>query len=159
MSFGIMFPNDTNKVLTRMSAALVSGAKVSFTFWKMSGIWVIMHKAAILATADPTTPPPKFYHPKWNHSETLVKHLEQAGFKDIKISDQNIPWNVESKSAFVKFATSTPMWTEYVKAWPKEQQDKVVDCALEVLDEEYPDAGHGAIDIPMIGFIAVARKP
>lgn len=142
-----------------MFSALESGAKVSFTCWKKSGIWALMHKAAICATSDPTIPPPKFYHPSWNHSETLVTHLEHAGFKDIKVMDQNIPWEVEGKSAFVKFATATPMWKEYIKGWTQEQQDKLVDCAMEVLDEEYPDAGHGSIEIPMVGFIGVARKP
>jgi hypothetical protein len=121
-------------------------------------MWTIMHKAAILATCDPTMPPPKFYHPSWNHSQTLVNHLQHAGFCDIKITEENIPWKVESKSTFVRFATSTPLWKEYQKSWTQEQRDKVVDCALEVLDEEYPDAGHGPIEIPMIVFIAVAKK-
>lgn len=154
-----MFPSETDKVLSKMFNALESGAKVSFTFWKKSGIWAIMHKAAICATSDPTIPPPKFYHPSWNHSETLVIHLEHAGFKDIKVMDQNIPWEVESKSYFVKFAIETPMWQEYIKSWTQEQKDKLVDCAMEVLDEEYPDAGHGSIEIPMIAWIGVARKP
>jgi hypothetical protein len=152
-----MFPNDTAKVLSRMSAALVPGAPVSFTYWRKSGIWAIMHKAAILATSDPTIPAPKFYHPSWNHSETLVSHLTHAGFKDIKLTEENIPWKVDCKSTFVKYAISTPMWKEYVKSWSQDHLDKLVDCALEVLDEEYPDAGHGPIEIPMIGYIGVAK--
>lgn len=118
-----------------------------------------MHKAAILATSDTTIPPPKFYHPSWNHSETLISHLEHAGFKDIKISEQNIPWEVESKSAFYKFVNGTPMWKEYTKNWTADQKEMIHDCVLEVLDEEYPDAGHGPIEIPMIGYIGFARKP
>jgi hypothetical protein len=158
MSFGIMFPNDTDKVLSRMSAALVPDAPVSFTFWREPGIWTLMHKAAILATSNPTIPPPQFYHPSWSHSETIVNHLLHAGFRDIKITEQNIPWKVECKSTCVKITTTTPLWKEYQKTWTQEQQDKVVDCALEVLDEEYPDAGHGPIEIPMIAFIAIARR-
>jgi hypothetical protein len=158
MSYGIMFPSDTAKVLNRMAAALVPGAPVSFTFWKMSGIWATMHKASILATSDPTLPPPKFYHPSWNHAETLITALDHAGFKDISVTDENIPWKVESKSAFVKFASTTPMWKEYESSWTQEQKEKLVDCALQVLDEEYPDAGHGPIEIPMIGFIGIAKR-
>lgn len=158
MSFGIMFPSNTAKVLSAMSAALVPGAPVSFTFWKMAGIWATMHKAAILATSDPTIPPPKFYHPSWNHAETIVTHLDHAGFKDIHVTDENIPWKVENKSTFVRFAASTPMWKEYESKWTQEQKEKLVDCAMQVLDEEFPDAGHGPIDIPMIGYIAVAKK-
>jgi len=154
-----MFPNDTAKVLERMSAALVPGAPVSFTFWKKSGIWVLLHKAAILVTSDPTIPPPKFYHPSWNHAETLVSHLEQAGFKDIKISELSYPWEVQSKTTFLKFITATPMWKAYTKDWTADQMDKTHDCVLEVLDEEYPDAGHGPIEIPMIAFVGFARKP
>ena len=159
MSFGIMFPSDTQKALSRMYSALEPGAKVSFTCWKKSGMWAIMHKAAICATSDPTIPPPKFYHPSWNHPETLATHLEHAGFKDIKVMEHNIPWEVESKTAFVKAVTATPMWKEYIKNWTPEQQEKLGDCAMEVLDEEYPDAGHGSIAVPMIAFISVARKP
>jgi hypothetical protein len=159
MSFGIMFPNDTAKVLSNMFRSLVSGAPVSFTFWKRSGIWALMHRAAVLATCDPTIPPPKFYHPSWNHAETIITHLEHAGFKDIGVSDEEIPWRVENKSAFVRITMNTPMWKEYIKSWPEEQREKVHDCALEVLDEEYPNAEHGPIDIPMVGYIAYARKP
>ena len=158
MSFGIMFPNDTAKVLERMSAALVPGAPVSFTFWKKSGIWWFMHKAAILATCDQTIPPPKFYHPRWNHAETIQTALDHAGYKDIRITEADIPWHVENKHSFVNFTVSTPIWKDYVKNWPQEQQDKLVDCAMEVLDEAYPDAGHGPIDIPMVGFIVAARN-
>jgi hypothetical protein len=158
MSFGIMFPADTAKVLERLSAVLVPGAPVSFTFWKESGIWTIMHKAAILATSDPTIPPPKFYHPKWNHSETLVRYLEESGFKDIKISEHNYPWVAQSKTMFSKFIPATPMWRAYEKDWTVEQKDKLHDCVLEVLDEVYPDAEHGPIEIPMIAFIGYARK-
>jgi len=157
MSFGIMFPNDTAKVLSRMKAALIPHAPVSFTFWKKQGFWEIMHKAAICATSDPTLPVPKFYHPSWNHSETLVSHLQHAGFKDIKITEENIPWKVESKSVFVKTMTNMPQWKVYTKDWTQEQKDKIGDCALEVLDAMYPDAEHGPIEVPMIGFIAIAR--
>jgi hypothetical protein len=153
-----MFPDNTAKVLLRMSAALIPGAPVSFTVWKTAGMWVLMHKAAILARCDPTIPPPNFYHPSWNHPETLIGHLERAGFQDIQISDRNIPWRVENKSAFVRRTAGTPMWKEYVKDWTPEQREKVSDCILEVLDEEYPDAAHGPIDVPMIGYIAFARN-
>lgn len=153
-----MFPNDTAKVLSRMSAALVPGAPVSFTFWKKHGIWDIMHKAAICATSDPTIHPAKFYHPSWNHSETLINHLQHAGFKDIKVTEEDIPWKPESKTAFLKFANSTPQMKEYQKNWTQEQRDKLEDCVLEVLDEMYPDAGHGPIEVSMIGFIGIARK-
>src|SRR5271170_7712272 len=132
MSFGIMFPSDTAKVLDRMSAALVSGAPVSFSFWKKQGFWDLMHKAAICATSDPTLPPPKFYNPKWNHSETIVDALQRAGYKDIKITEASIPWKPESKSSFVKFASSTPQWKEYSKNWTQEQKEKLTDCALKV---------------------------
>jgi hypothetical protein len=154
MSFGIMFLSDTAKVLSRMSAALVAGAPVSFTFW----IWDIMHKAAICAASDPTILPPKFYHPSWNHTETLVNHLQHAGFKEIRVIEENIPWKLDSKTSFLKFANSTPQMKEYQKNWTQEQRDKLGDCVLEVLDEMYPDAGHGPIEVSMIGFIAIARK-
>lgn len=158
MSFGIMFPIHTEEVLAKMAASLTPGAPVSFTFWRKFGIWAVMHKAAICATCDTTHPEPRFYHPKWAHSETLVSYLEHAGFKDITVTEENIPWKVESKSAFVKYVKSLPMWKDYIKDWSLEQQEKLVDCALEVLDEEYPDAGHGPIEIPMMGFIAVAKR-
>ena len=141
-----------------MSAALTPGALVSFTIWRQSGIWAVMHKAAILATSDPTIPPPKFYHPSWNHSETLVHYLEHAGFKDVMITEENIPWEAEGKSTLVKTVTALPMWEEYIADWTQEQRDKLVDCALEVLDEEYPNSGHGPIAVPMVAFIAVAKK-
>jgi SAM-dependent methyltransferase len=159
MSFGIMFPSNTLKVLSNMYDALVPGAPVSFTFWKRFGIWSLMHKASILATSDPTLPPPKFYHPHWNHPETMVSFLEHAGFKDVRVSEQEIPWTAESKTAFVNNAMATPLWSEYVRKWSEEQREKVRDCALEVLDEEFPDAGHGPIEIPMEAYIAFARKP
>jgi len=153
-----MFPDDTTKVLERLSAALVPGAPVSFSFWKESGMWILMHKAAILATSDPTFPPPKFYHPKWLHSETLVSYLERGGFKDIKISEHSHPWIAQSKTAFGKSISSTPLWTAYTKDWTAEQKEKYHDCLFEVLDESYPEAEHGPIEIPMTAYIGVARK-
>jgi hypothetical protein len=158
MSFGIMFPNDTHKVLTNIATALPSGAPVSFTFWKRAGVWELMHQAAICATSDPTIPAPKFFNPRWLHAETMVEALNHAGFADIKVIDEDKPWKVESKKMFIKFAMGMPQWGGYTKNWTQEQREKVVDCALQVLDEAYPDAGHGPIEVPMVGFIATARK-
>jgi hypothetical protein len=155
MSFGIMFPNDTHEVLTRMAATLPTNAPVSLTFWKKNGILELLHKAAICATSDPTIHPLRLHSPRWHHAVTMVDALNRAGFTDIKIIDEDIPWKVESKNAFIKL--SMPLWTDYTKTWTQEQKDKFVDCVLEVLDEAFPDAGHGPIEVSMVGYIATAR--
>jgi ubiquinone/menaquinone biosynthesis C-methylase UbiE len=122
-NFGVFFHPDENATLTETLRVLKPNGTAGLTSWKAIAWWAEVADPA-LATYLPEAPklpaPGGLFPTKgWNDPEAIPAKLEQAGFRDVKVSEYKFKPRVEAEpfaqaTGFLVQSIAKRVWSEDV---------------------------------------------
>jgi ubiquinone/menaquinone biosynthesis C-methylase UbiE len=122
-NFGVFFHPDENATLTETLRVLKPNGTAGLTSWKAIAWWAEVADPA-LATYLPDAPklpaPGGLFPTKgWNDPEAIPAKLEQAGFRDVKVSEYKFKPRVEAEpfaqaTGFLVQSIAKRVWSEDV---------------------------------------------
>jgi ubiquinone/menaquinone biosynthesis C-methylase UbiE len=122
-NFGVFFHPDENATLTESLRVLKPNGTAGLTSWKAIAWWAEVADPA-LATHLPEAPklpaPGGLFPTKgWNDPEAIPAKLEQAGFRDVKVSEYKFKPKVEAEpfaqaTGFLVQSIAKRVWSEDV---------------------------------------------
>lgn len=122
-NFGIFFHPDENATLTETLRVLKPNGTAGLTSWKAIAWWAEVADPALAQYLPeaPKLPAPGGLFPTkgWNDPEAIPAKLEQAGFRDVKVSEYKFKPKVEAKpfaqaTGFLVRSIAKRVWSEDV---------------------------------------------
>ncbi|GAB7330001.1 hypothetical protein MBLNU13_g01695t1 [Cladosporium sp. NU13] len=122
-NFGIFFHPDENATLTETLRVLKPNGTAGLTSWKAIAWWAEVADPALARYLPeaPKLPAPGGLFPTkgWNDPEAIPAKLEQAGFRDVKVSEYKFKPRVEAEpfaqaTGFLVQSIAKRVWSEDV---------------------------------------------
>lgn len=160
-NFGIFFHPADDRALAETYRALKPNGVAGFTSWKSISWWPAVALPA-LKIALPNAPPLPptvaiFPAPGWTETSSIPPKLEEAGFKDVEVSEFAFAPRVPAK----EFAESTAVLVKVVmkRLWSegdfRKFEERVEGAILNYLTENWED---GVWDGEMVAIVTTGRK-
>jgi ubiquinone/menaquinone biosynthesis C-methylase UbiE len=121
-NFGVFFHPDENATLAETLRVLKPSGTAGLTSWKAIAWWAEVADPALAQYLPeaPKLPAPGGLFPAkgWNDSEAIPAKLEQAGFRDVKVSEYKFKPRVEAEP----FAQATGFLVQSIakRVWPED---------------------------------------
>lgn len=125
-NFGVFFHPDENSTLTETLRVLKPNGTAGLTSWKAIAWWAEVADPALAKYLPeaPKLPAPGGLFPTkgWNDPEAIPAKLEQAGFRDVKVSEYKFKPKVEAEP----FAQATGFLVQSIakRVWPEDVYGK-----------------------------------
>ena len=160
-NFGVFFHPNDEKTLAETYRVLKSGGVAGFTSWKSIAWWPSVAVPAVktLLPDAPALPPTVAIFPAkgWTETSSIPPKLEQAGFRDVQVSDYAFTPEVEAE----EFAEATAVLVKVVmkRLWNEEDSAKfearIEEVVLKYLKDNFKD---GKWDGQMVAIVTTGRK-
>jgi ubiquinone/menaquinone biosynthesis C-methylase UbiE len=120
-NFGVFFHPDENATLTETLRVLKPNGTAGLTSWKAIAWWAEVADPALAQYLPeaPKLPAPGGLFPTkgWNNPEAIPAKLEQAGFRDVKVSEYKFKPQVEAEpfaqaTGFLVQSIAKRVWSE-----------------------------------------------
>ena len=160
-NFGIFFHPDENATLAETLRVLKLNGTAGLTSWKAIAWWAEVADPALAQHLPdaPKLPAPGGLFPTkgWNNPEAIPAKLEQAGFRDIKVSEYKFKPRVEAEpfaqaTAFLVQSIARRVWSEEVYG---EYGGQIEAALVQYLKENYEG---GIWDGDMAAIVTLGSK-
>lgn len=159
MNFGLLHLEHPEKALAEAHRVLRKDGTAAFTVWappdRSAGFRCVLESISRYGDQNIALPEgPAFF--RFSDKYEFLNRLEDAGFKDVKFRHIDMIWKLpDGEAMFNAFFQGTPRTGGTLRA---QTSEKLTAIKKSILEGSLKFKQGGALEIPMVSLLAVARK-